>query len=219
MILFIILMKKVIKELLIYLIGMGVLGLGLSLSTKLSLGISALVALPYSFSHVYNLNFGNITLIYYILFIIIQIILHVIMKKYKSIIGDLLQIIVSLILTRYLNILDSLIPVLGNINIYIRILLYLVPITLIGVGDSLVVKTKYPPNPTNGFIKTASEFTKKDLGLIKNITDITLVVMTCIFSLISSHKIIGVGIGTIMAMLGVSRVIYYFNKTIGKRLL
>lgn len=212
-------MKKEIKELLVYLIGMAILGLGLSLSTKLSLGTSALVSLPYSVSKVYNLNFGNITLIYYIAFIIVQIIMHIIMKKYKDITGDLLQIIISLILTRYLNLLGNLIPMLDSINIYIRILLYLLPITLIGVGVSLAVKTKYPPNPTNGFIKTTSEFMKKDLGLIKNKTDIILVVITCIFSFISSNKIIGVGIGTIMAMLGVGRVIYYFNKTIGKGIL
>ena len=212
-------MKKEIKKFLIYILGMGVLGLGLSLSTKLSLGTSALVALPFSISKVYNLNFGNITLIYYIVFIIIQIIMHIIMKKYKSIIGDLLQIIVSLILTRYLNLLGSLIPMLDKFNIYIRILLYFIPIILIGVGVSLSVKTKYSPNPTNGFIKTAAEFTKKDLGLIKNITDISLVVITCVFSYVTCHKIIGVGIGTIMSMLGVGRVIYYFNKTIGKNIL
>ena len=212
-------MKKEIKELLIYILGMAILGLGLSLSTKLSLGTSALVALPFSISKVYNLNFGNITLIYYIAFIVIQVVLHIMMKKYRSIVADLLQIIISLILTRYLNLLDGLIPMLDKLNIFIRIIAYLVPITLIGVGVSLAVKTKYPPNPTNGFIKTAAEFTKKDLGLIKNITDISLVMITCIFSYITNHKIIGVGIGTIMAMLGVGRVIYYFNKTLGKNIL
>ena len=212
-------MKKEIKEFLIYILGMATLGLGLTLSTKLSLGTSALVSLPFSISKVYNLNFGNITLIYYIIFIIIQIILHIIMKKYKSIGGDLLQIIISLVLTRYLNLLNGLIPTFGNLNICIRILLYLIPIILIGIGISLFVKTKYPPNPTNGFIRTATEFTKKDLGLIKNITDITLVMITCIFSYMTCHKIIGVGIGTIMAMLGVGRVIYYFDKTIGKKIL
>lgn len=211
-------MSKTVKEFLIYLIGMLILGLGLSLSTKLSLGTSALVALPFSISSIYNLNFGNITLFYYIVFIAIQIVIHIIEKKYSNIIKDILQIIVSLILTRYLNLLSDLIPLLDKLNIIIRIILYLIPITLIGVGVSLIVKTKYPPNPSNGLIKTLSEFTKKDLGLIKNITDISLVIITCIFSYIACNKIIGVGIGTIMAMLGVGRVIYYFNKTIGKKI-
>ncbi len=211
-------MSKKIKELLIYIIGMLFLGFGLSLSTKLSLGTSALVSLPFFISSIYDLNFGNITLIYYIVFIIIQIVIHIIMKRYSNIIGDILQIIVSLILTRYLNLLSDLIPLFNKMNIIIRIILYFIPIVFIGVGVSLIVKTKYPPNPSNGLIKTLSEFTKKDLGLIKNITDISLVIITCIFSYIECNKIVGVGFGTIMAMLGVGMVIYFFNKTIGKKI-
>ena len=211
-------MSKKIKEIIVYIIGMAVLGLGLCLSTKLSLGTSALVALPFSISSIYNLNFGNITLIYYIIFIIIQIIIHLIMKKYTSIIGDISQIIVSLILTRYLNLLSNLIPIFNEYNIIIRVLLYLIPIVLVGIGVALIVKTKYPPNPSNGVIKTLAEFSKKDVGLIKNIMDITLVIITCIFSYIVCGKIIGVGIGTVMAMIGVGRVIYYFDKIVGKKI-
>ena len=207
-------MSKKIKEIIVYIIGMAVLGLGLCLSTKLSLGTSALIALPFSISSIYNLNFGNITLIYYIIFIIIQIIIHLIMKKYTSIIGDISQIIVSLILTRYLNLLSNLIPIFSEYNIIIRVLLYLIPIVLVGIGVALIVKTKYPPNPSNGVIKTLAEFSKKDVGLIKNIMDITLVIITCIFSYIVCGKIIGVGIGTVMAMIGVGRVIYYFDKMV-----
>lgn len=211
-------MSKKIKEIIVYIIGMAVLGLGLCLSTKLSLGTSALIALPFSISSIYNLNFGNITLIYYIIFIIIQIIIHLIMKKYTSIIGDISQIIVSLILTRYLNLLSNLIPIFSEYNIIIRVLLYLIPIVLVGIGVALIVKTKYPPNPSNGVIKTLAEFSKKDVGLIKNIMDITLVIITCIFSYIVCGKIIGVGIGTVMAMIGVGRVIYYFDKIVGKKI-
>ena len=210
-------MSKNIKELIIYILGMSILGLGLTLCTKFNLGTSALVALPYAVSNIYNLNFGNITLIYYIIFIIVQVILHIIMKKYTSIIGDISQIIISVILTRYLNLLNNIIPMSSELNIILRIILYIIPIIFIGVGISLAVKTKYPPNPTNGLIKTLAEFTKKEVGLIKNITDITLVVITIIFSLLASNKLIGVGIGTVMAMLGVGRVIHYFDLTIGEK--
>ncbi len=204
------------KEIIIYILGMAVLATGLCLSTKLNLGSSALVALPFAISDIYNLNFGNVTLVYYLILIIIQIILHIIMKKYKSIIGDILQIVVSFLLTRVLNILNNLIPLIGNI--YLRIIFLLVAIILIGIGASLAIKTKYPPNPTNGLIKTLSEFTRKNVGTIKNIIDITFVLITVIFSYIVSKKVVGVGIGTIIAMLGVGRVMYYFNKTLGKKI-
>ena len=85
--------KKRIKEIFIYIIGMLILGLGLSLSTKFNLGTSAITALPFSISEIYNISFGDITLIYYILFIIAQIVIHIITKKYNNIIGDIIQIV------------------------------------------------------------------------------------------------------------------------------
>jgi uncharacterized membrane protein YczE len=42
--------------------------------------------------------------------------------------------------------------------------------------------------------------------------DITCVIITCATGLIFSGKIIGIGIGTLMAMIGVGRVIAVFNK-------
>ena len=217
-------MKKInYRELIVYTLGMIILAIGLTLSTKLSLGTSALMALPHAISEIYQLNFGNVTLFYYIVLIIIQVIIHIIMKKYKNIIGDLLQLLISIIFTRLINLLNTLIPTFNSLNnvfssIYMRIIIYLLAIILIGIGAALSIKTKYPPNPADGLIKTITEISKKNLGTIKNFTDITLVTITCIFSYIKCNKIIGVGIGTIMAMLGVGRVIYYFNKTIGKKI-
>ena len=216
--------KKInLRELLIYIIGMVVLGIGLSLSTKLSLGTSALMALPFSISKIYNISIGNVTLIYYIVFIIIQIVLHIIMKKYTDIIGDILQLLVSFVLTRFLNILDKLIPTFTDLNnvlgtIYFRLFFFLIAMTCIGVGIAMVVKTIYPPNPTNGFIRTTAEFSKKDVGLIKNVLDISLVCITIIFSYLASKKVIGIGIGTILAMLGVGRIVFYFNRLYGTKI-
>lgn len=216
-------MKHISKEGFIYIIGMMVLAIGLTLSTKLSLGTSALMALPFAISKIYAFKLGNVTLIYYIFFIVIQIILHIVMKKYSYIIGDILQLVVSFILTRFLNILDKLIPNFVSLNnifstIYIRLLFFIIAMLCIGIGIALVVKTRMPPNPTNGVIRTVSEFSKKDPGLIKNILDISLVLITILFSYLVKGKLIGIGIGTILAMLGVGRIVFYFNKLMEKRI-
>ena len=214
-------MKISLKEFIVYIIGMLILGLGLSLSTKMALGTSALVALPFSISEIYNLNFGNVTLVYYVILIIIEIIVHIIMKKFSNIIENVLQIVVSLIFTRYLNFLVSSITIFdkfNNIPYYVWIVLYIIPIVLIGIGAALTIKTDLPPNPADGFVETMMHATKKDLGLVKNFIDITFVIITCVFSYITCHKIIGVGIGTILAMLFVGRVIHLFNRLIGDKI-
>lgn len=210
-------MKKV-KELIVYVVGMAILGLGLSLSTKFDLGTSAITALPFSISEIYNISFGNITLIYYLLYIIAQVVIHIVTKKYKMIFIDIIQVIVSIIFTRYLDIVKNIIPSFADLNIFVRIIIYLVPVVLVGIGALLTIKTNYPQNPPDGFIKTMAEVTKKDAGLIKNIVDIAVVIITCIFSYIVCHKIIGVGIGTVIAMLLVGRVMHLFDKIIGKKI-
>ena len=203
-------MKK-LNRFIIYIIGMIILALGLSLSTKTKLGVSALTSFPYMLSEIYNLKFGDITLIYYIFLILIEIILHIIMKQKKIIINDILSIFLSIIFTRGMNIFISFVPDIPNNYIY-KILLMLLAIIFIGVGISLTVVSKLVPNPADGLVSTISEFTKKNMGLIKNICDITCVTITVILSLILKNKIIGVGIGTLMAMLLVGRVVYIFNK-------
>lgn len=203
-------MKK-LNRFIIYIIGMIILALGLSLSTKTKLGVSALTSFPYMLSEIYNLKFGDITLIYYIFLILIEIILHIIMKQKKMIINDILSIFLSIIFTRGMNIFISFFPDIPNNYIY-KILLMLLAIIFIGVGISLTVVCKLVPNPADGLVSTISDFTKKNMGLIKNICDITCVSITIILSLILKNKIIGIGIGTLMAMLLVGRVVYIFNK-------
>lgn len=216
-------MKRInYKELLVYIIGTIILSFGLCFNTKLSLGTSALMALPVSISNIYNLELGTVTFIYQASFIIIEVIIHTIMKKYKSIPLDLLQIITNVIFSFILNIFNKVLSDFGLLDnifgtIYIRLILLLISIIIVGVGAALTLKTKYPPNPPDGIVKTGAEFTKKDMGLVKNFIDIFFVIITVIFSYLVSNKIIGIGIGTIIAMFGVGRVIYYFNKTLGKR--
>ena len=49
------------------------------------------------------------------------------------------------------------------------------------------------------------------MGLGKNIIDFSSVGISCIIGLIFAHKLAGIGIGTIIAMVGVGRVIAVFN--------
>ena len=57
-----------------------------------------------------------------------------------------------------------------------------------------------------------------DLGLSKNIVDITCVTITSVLSMTVSHRILGVGIGTLIAMIGIGRVIAFVNKLSGEKL-
>ena len=105
-----------------YLVGLLVLALGISLNTKTGLGVSPIISVSYSISTIWNLNFGNMTMVLYCIFVLVEILLHTILcrKELKRedialehanemnlklvLIMDLLQIPLSLVFTRFLNV-------------------------------------------------------------------------------------------------------------------
>jgi uncharacterized membrane protein YczE len=137
----------------------------------------------------------------------------------KQAVLDCLQVIVSLIFTRFLNVFDYIIPDLGSEmmresfwgSLVGRILVLIVAIIFTGIGAALSLNMRIIPNPGDGIVQTIADSVGKGNGFIKNCVDITCVIFTCATGLIAARKIIGIGIGTVLAMIGVGRVIAVFN--------
>ena len=100
----------------------------------------------------------------------------------------------------------------------LRIAVMLASVILVGIGAALSLDMRLVANPGDGLVQAVSDRTGIELGLAKNIVDITCVTLTCILSMVVSHSIIGVGPGTLIAMLGIGRVIALVNRLLGKRL-
>ena len=95
----------------LYLLGMLLLALGLTLNTKAGLGVSPIISVSYSVAQLFGLNFGNTTMFLYCVFVLAQLVLHGIQWKlhpetdYRFVLlMDVLQIPLSLVFTRFLNI-------------------------------------------------------------------------------------------------------------------
>jgi uncharacterized membrane protein YczE len=99
-----------------------------------------------------------------------------------------------------------------------RIAVLLISVILVGTGAALSLDMRLIANPGDGLVQAVSDRAGIDLGLSKNIVDITCVTLTCILSMTVSHRILGVGIGTLIAMIGIGRVIAFVNWLFGERL-
>ncbi len=73
-----------IYRLSIYLAGLAILALGITLNTKTGFGVSAVISVPYSLSVILNISIGDMTLIVYSIFALVQTILHLIARKRPS---------------------------------------------------------------------------------------------------------------------------------------
>lgn len=202
-------MNKKVKRFLVYIVGLFILALGLTLNTKANLGVSPIISVPYSISQITGGNFGDLTLIIYLIFILIQILLHVSQKEYKEIWLDLLQFPLSLIFTRLLNLFSYCIPTSQRLEI--RFLILIVAIICTGIGAAMSLSMHIVPNPGDGIVQAFAKRVNKSVGLTKNIFDCLNLCITLCISIFIAHKIIGIGIGTIVAVLGVGRVIALFH--------
>lgn len=66
---------------LVYILGLLVLAMGLTLNTKAGLGVSPIISISYAVSEISEHNFGNTTLALYAFFVLIEMILHAIRIK------------------------------------------------------------------------------------------------------------------------------------------
>lgn len=202
-------MDKKRLQILVYVVGMFILAIGLTLNTKANLGVSPIISVPYSISQITGLNFGDLTFVVYAIFVVIQIIIHIRLKNHKRIVSDILQLPLSLIFTRLLNIFSTYIPTAQNLGI--RFIVLTLAIICTGVGAAMSLSMQLVPNPGDGIVQSLAEGFNKSVGLTKNLFDCFNLCITLCISIFIAHQIVGVGIGTLIAVLGVGRVIALFH--------
>lgn len=190
----------------VYLLGMVLLALGLTLNTKTGLGASAIVSVPFTVSQATGWDFGNLTLVVYCLFVAAQFVIKGKNRRWT----DLLQIPLSIVFTRFLNIFAAAIPYQSG-NLPADIALLVVAIIFTGIGAAMTVAMQLIPNPGDGIVGTIAAVTGKELGFCKNCFDVGCVSLSLIIGLCFGNPLLGVGLGTLISMVGVGRAIAGFN--------
>ena len=155
------------------------------------------------------MNFGNVALGLYTVFVILEIILHLIhhhssLRKQPEaltpssraslkfiLLADVLQIPLSIAFTRFLNVFSALLPDFPPENTLplfaLRLLTVICAIILTGIGAAASLNMRLIPNPGDGIVQAIA------LGFL------------------FTGKLQGVGIGTVLAVIGVGRSIAVFN--------
>ena len=198
----------------LYLLGMLLLALGLTLNTETGLGASAIVSIPFTLSEGLEMNFGNLTLVAYCVLVAAQFVV----KGKNRTWMDLLQLVVSLVFTRFLNIFKAAIPYESGF-LPADIALLVVAIILTGVGAAMTVDMQLVPNPGDGIVHSLAQRFGKELGLCKNLFDVGCVATSLVLGLAFGDPLLGIGLGTILSMVGVGRSIAVFNGLCKPRLL
>lgn len=201
-------MDKGLRNYIKFFISLAVMGFGISLVTKSSLGTSAVSSVPYVLSNVFNLSFGTFTLAINILYFVIQIL--ILRKDFPK--NQYFQIVVGPVLGLFI---DLSMFILANLTIQ----LYIVKLVVLFIGCFIVaysivmqLEADVVINPTEGIVKVIADKTSIAFSAMKTYFDIFLVIVSVSISYLSLGRIVGVREGTLISAF----VVGYFIKLILK---
>lgn len=188
-----------------YVLGLLVLALGLTLHNKCALGTSAMSTTPYFASLVWGVEFGDGMFVFYALCAAVQLFLKP-RREWLSVLG---QVVVSLALSRVLNWMDA--AIMEPEALWGKVLLLLGAVLFTGIGAALCLSARLIPGAGDGIVEAISRRFGVELGLTKNLFDLLCMGVTFVLGLATGHFMCALGIGTLVGVVGVGRVMAVFN--------
>lgn len=190
-----------------YALGLLFLALGITLNTKTALGVSPLISLPNSLALLYQWNLGNAIAVYYTLMVVAQLFIKGRGFRWY----DLLQAPMSVLFTRLINLFNASLD-FSSAPLGVRLLLLLAAIVCTGLGAALTVDMDLIPNAADGLVGAISLRSGREMGFVKNMVDLTAVILTALTGLLLAQRVVCIGLGTLLTVLGTGRVVALFNR-------
>ena len=200
-------MEKV-KRYIIFLIGLFINSLGVSLITKADLGTSPISSIPYVLSLNFPMTLGQFTIIFSILLIIIQ--LFILRKNFKA--EHLLQIPISILFGYFIDLTMVLLGFVHPEAYGLKIIYLLIGCVILGFGVYMEVLANVAMLPGESFVRAVSTTWNTNFGNTKVAFDVSLTVIAAALSFLFVHRLEGVREGTIIAALLVGFIARLFGR-------
>ncbi|MGT2832933.1 YczE/YyaS/YitT family protein [Streptococcus halotolerans] len=190
-----------LSQILFYMIGVFLLGLGITLCTKTSLGVSPVVSLAYNASVIFNIPIGITSFANFVLCIFIQFLL--LGKSFDQF--RIFQVVASFLTSFVMQFFDNTLIMPESMGM--RFVWLLAGVVITGCGASLSVAMRFIPNPADALAHTIGQVTGKGFGTGKNLMDLVYISLSLFLSFGTGQGWLGVGIGTLIASVVTGRVI------------
>ena len=157
---------------LVYIVGLFIMTLGISLSVKSNLGVSPVSSIPYTITCITGLEMGKATILFHIVLVVMQIL--ILRKAFQM--KNLLQVVVGVIFgyfTTFSNYLFSFLPTPEHMTV--RLLMMLGSTVLIAVGIFFYLPADIVPLAGEGAMKAVSDTTHIAFNKVKVGFDISMV--------------------------------------------
>ena len=201
---------ETLKRYLIFLVGLFVNSLGVSLITKANLGTSPISSIPYVLSLNFPFTLGNFTIFFSIFLIVLQLI--ILRKNFK--LEHILQIPVSIIFGYFIDLTMILFSWVNPEAYIMKIVYLLIGCLILGVGVYMEVLADVVMLPGESFVRAIVLTWKTNFGTTKICFDVSMSVIAAVLSFVFAGKLAGVREGTVIAAL----LVGFIARLIGKKL-
>ena len=199
-----------LKRYLIFLVGLFVNSLGVSLVTKANLGTSPISSIPYVLSLNFPFTLGNFTIFFSIFLIVLQLI--ILRKNFK--LEHILQIPVSIIFGYFIDFAMILLSWVNPEEYLMKIVYLLIGCLILGVGVYMEVLADVVMLPGESFVRAIVLTWKTNFGTTKICFDVSMSVIAAVLSFVFAGRLAGVREGTVIAAL----LVGFIARLIGKKL-
>jgi uncharacterized membrane protein YczE/cytidylate kinase len=201
---------ETLKRYLIFLVGLFVNSLGVSLITKANLGTSPISSIPYVLSLNFPFTLGNFTIFFSIFLIALQLI--ILRKNFK--LEHILQIPVSIIFGYFIDLTMILFSWVNPEAYIMKIVYLLMGCLILGVGVYMEVLADVVMLPGESFVRAIVLTWKTNFGTTKICFDVSMSVIAAVLSFVFAGRLAGVREGTVIAAL----LVGFIARLIGKKL-
>ncbi|WP_225903829.1 YczE/YyaS/YitT family protein [Anaerocolumna chitinilytica] len=187
-------MEKV-KRYVIFMVGIFINSLGVSLITKANLGTSPISSIPYVLSLNFPFSPGNFTIFFSLLLILLQLL--ILRNNFKP--EHLLQVPVSIVFGYFIDLCMALFKDVQPGWYITKILCLLAGCFILGIGVYMEVLADVVMLPGEAFVRAVVFRWKTEFGITKIAFDITMAVSAGVLSFCYEKRLYGVREGTIVA--------------------
>lgn len=199
-----------IKRYFIFLVGLFVNSLGVSLITKGNLGTSPISSIPYVLSLNFPFSLGNFTIVFSLLLIFLQFLL--LGKNFKA--EHLLQIPVSMVFGYFIDASMILLGFVHPADYLAKVAALLAGCLILGIGVYMEVLADVVMLSGESFVRAVVFCIHSEFGFTKVCFDVSMAVIAAALSVILSGHLEGVREGTIIAAV----LVGFIARSIGKHL-
>ena len=197
-----------LKRYVIFLIGLFINSLGVSLIRKASLGTSPISAIPYVLSLQFPFTLGEFTIVFSLLLIFLQLL--ILRKNFK--LEHVLQIPISVLFGYFIDLTMEMLSFVNPENYLSRIVYLLIGCVILGFGVYTEVLANVAMLPGESFVRAITFTWKTDFGITKICFDVSMTVIAGVLALVFFRQLQGVREGTIIAALLVGFIARLFGR-------